>query len=143
VDDSLPSHRFSTVRRAVAAIALCWLSFLFWLAATSGNPVVLNKVQILRSDCVVTAEVTSIQLARVLRVWKGDAPTLPVAFSLDELLQDGEYIVPLVRVGNQFVVTPLPLLNDGKEVRVVYPLTAQTRTQLETLLGDAEQNDAR
>jgi hypothetical protein len=140
VDDSLPSRRFSIVRRAVAAIALCWLSFLFWLAATSGNPVVLNKVQILRSDCVVTAEVTSGQVARILRVWKGEAPTLPVTLSLDELLPDGDYIVPLVRGGNRFVVTPLPLLNEGKEVRVVYQLTEQTRPQLESLLGTEQQD---
>lgn len=141
MDDPLPSSRFSLARRVVTAIALCWLSLLFWMAATSGNPVVLNKVQILRSDCVVTSEVTSAQLARVLRVWKGDAPTLPVHLPFDEVLKDGEYIVPLVRAGGQFVVTPLPLLNDDKKVRVVYPLTEQTRTQLESLLGNPERHN--
>jgi len=141
VDDPLPSPRFSIVRRAVAATALCWLSLLFWMAATSGNPVVLNKVQLLRSDCVVTVEVTNGQIASVLRVWRGDAPTLPIALSLDELLQDGEYIVPLVRAADQFAVTPLPLMNEGEEVRVVYPLTAQSRSQLESLLGTESQLD--
>ena len=141
MDDPLPSLRFSITRRAVAAIALCWLSFLFWLAATSGNPVVLNKAQILRSNCVLTAEVTSGRVARVLRVWKGDTPTLPVTLSLEELLQDGDYIVPLVRVGSQFDVTPLPLPNEGKEVRIAYPLTEQTQAQLRSLLGDTDQID--
>ena len=141
MDDPLPSFRFSIIRRAVTAVALSWLSFLFWLAATAGNPVVLNKVQILRSDCVVTAEVTSGQVARVLRVWKSDTPTLPVTLSLEESLADGDYIVPLVRIDNQFDVTPRPLLNEGKEVRVIYPLTEQTQAQLESLLGDPEQID--
>ncbi len=127
------------MRRAVVVIALCWLSLLVWMAATTGNPVVLNKVQLLRSDCVVTAEVTSGQIASVLRVWTGDAPTLPITLSLEELLQDGEYIVPLVRAADQFAVTPLPLLNDGKELRVVYPLTEPTRAQLESLLGSGKQ----
>ncbi len=131
----VPSRRLSIVRRTVVAIALCWVSLLLWLAATSGNPVVLNKVQILRSDCVLTADVSSNQVASFLHVWKGAAPTLPIALSLEELLQDGEYILPLVQVGNQFVVTPLPLLNAGKQVRAVYPLTEQTRAQLNSLLS--------
>ncbi len=141
MDDLHPSPRLSLARRVVTAIALCWLSFLFWMATTSGNPVALNKVQLLKSDCVVTAEVSGVQIARVIQVWKGDTPTLPVVLPLEELLQDGDYIVPLVRVGNQFVVTPLPLLNEGIEVRVVYPLTEQTRAQLKPMLDTSKQRD--
>lgn len=141
MDDPLPSPRFSLARRAVTAIALCWLSLLFWMAATTGNPVVLSRVQILKSDCVLTAEVSSGKVARIINVWNADRPDQPVALPEGQRLQNGEYIVPLSQAGGQFVVTPLPLLNDGKEVRVIYPLTEQTRTQLESLVGDPEGHD--
>ena len=59
----------------------------------SGNPAVLNKVQILKSDCVLTAKVTGGEVTRIIDVWKGERSDVAVVLPEKQRFLDGEYIV--------------------------------------------------
>lgn len=101
------------------------------MAATSANPVILNVVQIHRSDCIVTATVYSGEVTAIARQWKGDRPAGGIELPEGQKIRDGEYILPLTRARNQFTVTPT---RSPEHARVVYPLTEDTQQQLEALL---------
>ena len=128
------------VRRIVVVIALCWLSLLAWMAATTGNPIVLNAVQIRHSNAMVTAAISAGKVQRLTRVWNGVEPDRKIVLPEGQTFRDGTYILPLILIRDQFVVTPLPSTGDEK-TRVIYPLTEDTLRQLDALLDAEQQND--
>lgn len=127
------------VRRAIAVIALCWLSLLTWMAATTGNPIVLNAVQIRHSDAVVTAAISAGEVQQIIRVWHGIELNRKAVLPEGQSLPDGTYILPLILVRDEFVVTPLPSTGNEK-IRVISLLTDDTQKQLDELLGAEQQN---
>ncbi|MBI1315189.1 hypothetical protein GC176_28190 [bacterium] len=101
------------------------------MAATSANPVVLNAVQILRADYVVSADVEGGEVKAILKQWRGERLNAAITLLERNALPDGSYILPLTRSGDGFVVTPITA--SGKSP-TVYPDTDETRTQLVALL---------
>lgn len=145
-------------RAAILCIAVAWVGILAALVATSANPVVLNRTQILAAPYIAQGVWQPGDPAKltVTRMWKGElsrtkesSATLLIAKPFPVALPPGEVLVPLSPVDTSlttFQITHGPLLNRGKtsqegmvvEVRpLVYPATADALAQLAELLPPA------
>jgi hypothetical protein len=136
------------VRLALAAAAfVAWLGYLAFLALTTSRPIVLSRPQFLVSSLDVIAEVEEadgrpgpVVIVREVhfpadRTEFVDQPltvrNLPGLTSAQGWTGPGLYILPLVAVGKDYEVAPLPPspgFNAGQPR--IYPLTPHTRGQL-------------
>jgi hypothetical protein len=142
--------RFAVVRFIVAVgLFLGWVGWLAYLAATTRHPVVLSRPQLLAADVVVIADiddptkevtVTEVPFFRI-RPEKFEKPITVANLAQCEgafaFARPGLYIVPLHRdeLGRwwvQPVPVPSKLHDDDDFPRLrIYPVTAETRAQLE------------
>ncbi|GIW79479.1 MAG: hypothetical protein KatS3mg105_1286 [Gemmatales bacterium] len=117
----------SKVRLAVAALAfIAWIGYLAFLAATASNPIVLSRPQLMAAEFDLLAHIEEadgrpkprIEVKQVL--WSHEASKAPSTGSEVEVANlpligksqgwsgPGDYIVPLVRQNQTFVVPPIP-----------------------------------
>jgi hypothetical protein len=130
--------RKRSVLVAAAMLAGFWILGLAALALFSANPVTINQKQIRQSDFLVTATRDSDEVSTltVTKEWiQGEQlGTITVTNLGDTKIAVGqEFLVPLQQaVKGRFQVTPTgSLLN---EVPLVYPATAEAKSQLQALL---------
>ncbi len=130
-------HRIALRRwwRAVI-VALFWLLALAILAVWTGNPVTLNRMQILESDAVlkVTVEDWSAGRMHVNKCWK--QPITEEQIQITELPRDSQptgtlLLIPVTRQRGEWLVTPSRLPNG---LPLVYPATPESERQVQSLL---------
>ena len=140
VSQNSPSPRAplrSRVLTAALAIAIVWILGLITLAVLTANPVTLNRMQIERSDYVVTATRKRADSAKieVSREWKHGADLGEITVTnLDEARMpvDREFLVPLKKLASgRYLITPTTLPNDAP---LTYPATEEAMEQLVTIL---------
>lgn len=135
-----------------AALVGIWWGVLIVLVIWTANPVVLNRRQLMQSDCVVTGILLDAPpgTVRVLKVWRGGLPQteihvvhlkdrVRVADRKGHRPRPGEkYVFPLKRRGtNSYLVTPrTPEETSG----VIYPATPAVREQLREMFEPASRS---
>jgi hypothetical protein len=144
--------RPAVIRLLLAALLFFgWIGYLSYLAATAGHVIVLSRPQFLISNLDVIAAVERPEgeaepRVKILEVhWPRDAEarnlegtTIPVA-DLAECVGyagPGTYILPLTKdTKGTYHVTPTPPSPGYERVgpRTIYPLTPETRHQLEQM----------
>jgi hypothetical protein len=135
------SSRPRKVVIAAFAVAGAWILGLLVLAASSANPVTLNRKQILHSDLVVTATRPKAEASTLIvnKEWKHAEELGEITVeNLEEtrMPTDREFLVPLHRLGQgRYLITPTTLPN---EAPLIYPATAEAESQLQELLEARE-----
>jgi len=148
--------RPSVVLLALAAgLFAAWIGYLAFLVLTTRHLVVLSRPQFLVADLWVVAQVDHldgpVKVTEVVYAHpnaKADAPKEGTTIEVKNLAeckkdfgQPGAYILPLVWNGKQYRVPPVPpspgykLPPNGPEYHI-YPMTPQTREQLEEMAGN-------
>jgi len=120
-----------------AALFAGWLGFLFWLAATTANPILLNNAQLDASPVIVTARVEDVASGRctvIRRLTQGDSLNEIVVANLAETgaSTGNEYLLPLQPVLMQ-ADTPyrITCTADGRIPPLIYPSGDETTRQFE------------
>lgn len=135
-----------------AATFVAWLGWLAYLVATGSRPITLSRPQFLVADLDVVAQLSEAgghpaPRVRLLRVWWSRQPQLPDGEIVVSNLPDaqveggwrgvGEYILPLVRVGPEYQIAPVPSSGATAGARDgrfrIYPRTEETLRQLTRL----------
>ena len=120
------------------ALTVVWCLGLFILAATTANPVTVNRKQVLRAAYVVTATVTNSERGalKIEKEWKTAATLKSITVdNLDKTnAETGRtYLIPLSKAGkNQFRVTESDFANRQP---LIYPATAEAVEQLKRVLN--------
>lgn len=131
-------------RWIVSAIVLAaWILALGILAATTANPVTLNREQILHAHFVVTARVLNRAegMIAVEKEWKRGAGIVADKMRVENLdrtgVHDGaEYLLPLTRQADGKLYVTETRLPNGRPL--AYPATPDAIARLEQLLGGNE-----
>jgi hypothetical protein len=132
-----PAHHPILLITAIV-LSVAWWIALGTMAALTANPVVLNREQVLRAPCVVTATVVDDPNSGQLQIkeeWKGDAPkgTISVPnLSATGAKRGGTYLVPLSRTSDGFEVSRTLLPNFPP---MIYPATPEAIDQLKRILA--------
>ncbi len=143
--------RPSVVLLALAAgLFAAWIGYLAFLVVTSRHTVVLSRPQFLVADLWVIAQVDNLDgKVKVIEVvyarpaLKADAPKVDALIEVPDLGQcrndfgqPGAYILPLIWNGKHYRVPPVPpspgYTPTGEEYHI-YPLTPQTREQVQAM----------
>jgi hypothetical protein len=139
----------------LAAVAFAgWIGWLAYLAFTATRPIVLSRPQFLASQLDIIGRLTEadghpaapVEVEEV--VWardKGFRPEVRQTISLANLPAierrhgwegPGDYILPLIKEGDSYLVAPIPSspgFGPPAGAPRIYRLTPQTRAQLENL----------
>ena len=122
---------------AVFVLAVAWYVVLISLAAITGNPVTLNRIQLRESSLVVVGSVDENGTVSHILVFKGVAPEGEIVvapFSWPA----GDYILPLRKAGaGRLEVTPSELPDNPP---LIYPANDQSVEQLQQILKQIEAN---
>ncbi len=118
----------------VAGIAIVWYGALVGLAVLTSNPVTVNARQILVSRLVVVGTVDGDGQVNVVRTVAGTLPVEPLKIVIDGQRPAGELILPLIREGRDYRVTPTRLPGND---RLVYPATDHALRQLYAIVREA------
>ena len=138
------------LRLVLAAAAFAaWIAFLFYLAFTTRNPVVLARPQFLAAtlDAIVEIDNPSALQVKVLEVhWPekerelvGQTISIANLAECDGWKGPGSYIVPLVRQGKDTYLVAATPRSPGFDPRStgykprIYPATPEARRQLEEI----------
>lgn len=113
-------------------VAALWYVALVTLAVRTANPPTLNARQVLTSNIIVIGTVSDDGTVKVSESFLALLPQAPIKLVRDADFPKGESILPLTRDGDLFRITPTGL--PGKADRLTYPLTPETRRQLEQLV---------
>jgi hypothetical protein len=129
--DSAASAIWKRVGLAVFALAAAWYLCLISLAAITGNPVTLNRVQLRASSLVVAGTVDEKGVVSHILVFKGIAPEGEIVVTPFPW-PPGNYILPL-RKGDagRLEVTPSELPDKRP---LVYPANDKSIEQLQQIL---------
>ena len=129
----------------VSLITAGWIGALLFLAATTANPITVNREQLLSSDAVVvsvaddSAEVgMGLFVEQILVVQPGVSIPSPLRVGgvEKERFEPGtRYVVPLKRDGQRWIVAPAPAAFDNEPL--VYPGTRETVQVAEKILSTA------
>jgi hypothetical protein len=136
------------LRLMIAALAFTgWIAWLAYLAATAVRPIVLSRPQFLVSTLDVIAEVggdpqkpdSAVIIKKVH--WPPKDPKLPDKITITNLgtcdgwQGPGEYILPLVQDGENFLVVAIPPSPgySGLEHPRIYLANPEARHQLESI----------
>ena len=112
-------------------VATAWYVCLISLAAITGNPVTLNRVQVLGSSLVVAGSVDQDGTVSHILVFKGIAPEGEIRVTPFPW-PPGNYILPLRRTGGgKLEVTPSELPDNPP---LVYPSNDKSIEQLQQIL---------
>lgn len=126
------SRTASRLALLMLLIAAIWYAALITLAVRTANPPTLNARQVIASNIVVVGTVDADGTVRVTKSYLGIEPKGPIKLIADNPLPAGELILPLLRDGPLFRVTPTGL--PGRSDRLVYPAQPETLAQLEAIL---------
>ncbi len=131
---SLEAQRVSprTVFIAATLVVLAWYVFLISIAATTGNPITLNRVQLEESRVIIAGRVDAGGHVQVDQEFKGRAPAREFELA-DFPYPAGRYILPLRPGPDGIEITPSRLPN---KARLIYPATPESIRQLEELLTE-------
>lgn len=128
-----------------------WLGYLAYLAATTTHPIVLSRPQFLMSTFDVVAQVDAEDHLPAPKVtiqevswpageqskWAGKTVEVTNLHQAVGWQGPGEYILPLIPVGNAYQVAPTPPSPGypGRQLSVyhIYPRTAETMRQLHSI----------
>ncbi|MGC1275424.1 MAG: hypothetical protein WBC44_17085 [Planctomycetaceae bacterium] len=139
-------------------VTTCWLGALLALAATTANPVTVNRSQLLAADAVVVAradlatvrdDTVSIDVGQIL-AGRDLPPSLRIIDAETGRFQKGSrYLIPLQKSADGYAVTPVPKLkleatprglvlvpfDDGEgRTAVFYPATEDVLRATERIL---------
>ena len=129
--DAVPSGIWKRVGIAVFVLAAAWYLCLISLAAITGNPVTLNRVQLRESSLVVEGSVDDKGVVSHILVFKGIAPEGEIRVTPFSW-PPGEYILPLQRTGaGKLEVTPSKLPGNPP---LIYPANDKSIEQLQQIL---------
>jgi len=141
--------RARTLRLILATVLFTvWLGWLIYLTVTTARPIVLSRPQFLISQLDVVAALPkpagpSSEVIIKEALWPKDQIGLQgKSITIENLAQcdgfggQGDYILPLTRDGDRYRVTPVPPSPSfaGSSRSRIYPLTRQTRWQLDQIL---------
>ena len=115
---------------AAAIVAVCWYVLLISVAAFFGNPVTLNRLQLLESTLIISGTVAADGTVSHANIWKGVAPKGVIkieSFTWDQ----GDYILPLIRKNGGLTVTPSHLPDN---IPLVYPANNRSLNELQSIL---------
>ena len=126
----------------VFAIAGCWGILLIGLVIFTANPVTLNRLQFIRAELAVTAEVTNHDegTVEVKKVWwsRTSSPlqeeaTFNVKGLQEANVKQGEtYLFPLFRnQSGEYLIVPVRI--GEEETSLVYPANESALEQLEAI----------
>lgn len=116
---------------AVFALAAAWYVVLISLAAITGNPVTLNRVQLRESSLVVAGSVDEKGTVSHILVFKGIAPEGEVSVTPFPW-PPGDYILPLRKSGTGRIEVTPSALPDNRPL--VYPANDKSIEQLQQML---------
>lgn len=106
---------------------MIWYGFLIGLIVLTETPVAINQRQINESSLVVAGSVAADGSVTIRQVFKGRPPENGLQLTQPPTVPPGEWILPLLRVGGRFEVTPSRTPN---RARLVYPLTDDSIAQV-------------
>ena len=126
----------------VFSIAACWGIVLIGLVIFTANPVTLNRLQFIRAELAVTAEVTDRDkgTVKVKKVWWSrtsssvqEETTFKVKGLQEANVKQGEtYLFPLFRnQSGEYLIVPVRM--GEEETSLVYPANESALEQLEAI----------
>jgi hypothetical protein len=143
---------FAIPRLVIFVVALLWIGVLVGLVLTAGNPVELNRTQLLHAQLVVlgTWQADRPGVLLVERSWKQPiaAKTITIDAAPQVPANGQRWLIPLTAVApDRFRITGGPLLNLSTDPLVepvpslvpalMYPADESVIAQLETFLAQA------
>ena len=129
--ESVPAGIWKPVGIAVFVLAAAWYLVLISLAAITGNPVTLNRVQLHESSLVVAGTVDEKGVVSHILVFKGIAPEGEIVVTPFPW-PPGNYILPLRKgATGRLEVTPSELPDKRP---LIYPANDKSIEQLQQIL---------
>lgn len=122
-------------RLAILAVVITavWYVCLVSLIVLTDRPVAVNLAQILESQLVVSGSVDADGIVTIDRVLKGSVADDVLQISEPLSFPPGDWILPLLRTGHGFEVTPTRLPNN---TTLAYPVNDDVIGQIEAVLSD-------
>jgi hypothetical protein len=127
----VPVGNWKLIGIAVFVLAAVWYVVLISLAALTGNPVTLNRLQLRRSTLVVSGTVDEKGVVSHIQVFKGIAPEGEIVVSPFPW-PPGDYILPLTKSdAGRLEVIPSELPGNPP---LIYPANGESIEQLRQIL---------